>query len=73
MNDEMEVSFGRIVGYSLWAMENKDNRTGLQTQELDVAVPHLTEALFLWVVLAYKSGYLIVSCTGTTFQNKELR
>ena len=69
LSDEVEPTFGRISGYSRWVRKDRENRAGggvaacfkdgLQTQELEVAVPHQTEALFFRVVLADKSGLLL--------------
>ena len=69
LNDEVEPTFGRIPGYSLWVRRDRENRAGggvaacfkdgLQTQELQVPVPHLMEALFFRVVLADNSGLLL--------------
>ena len=69
LNDEVEPTFGRISGYSPWVRKDRKNRAGggvaacfkdgLQTQELNVAVPHLTEALFFRVLLTDNSGLLL--------------
>jgi len=69
LSDEVEPTFGRISGYSLWVRKDRENRAGggvavcfkdgLQTQELEVAMPHLMEALFFRVVLADNSGLLL--------------
>ena len=69
LSDEVEPTFGKIPGYSLWIRKDREGRAGggvaacfkdsLQTQELEVAVPHLTEALFFRVVLADNNGLLL--------------
>ncbi|XP_045113326.1 uncharacterized protein LOC123505739 [Portunus trituberculatus] len=68
LSDKVEPTFGRISGYSPWVRKDREFRAGggvaacfkdgLQTQELEIAVPRQTEALFFRMVLADKSGLL---------------
>ena len=61
--------FENIPGFSPWVRKDRENRTGggvticfkngLQTQELEIVLPHLTEELFFRVVLAESSGLLL--------------
>lgn len=69
MNAEVEPTFGKIPGYTIWVRKDRKNRAGggvaacfkegLQTQELTIDIPHLIEALFFRVVLADNSGLLL--------------
>ena len=68
INKEVESTFGNIPGYSHWVRKDLENRTGgvatcfkdgLQTQELEVVLLHLTEAFFFKLVLADSSGLLL--------------
>ena len=69
LTKEVEPTFGKIPGYSNWVRRDRENRAGggvaacfkdgLQTQELEVAVPHQMEALFFRVALTDNSGLLL--------------
>ena len=66
---EVEPTFGKIPGYSQWVRKDRENRAGggvaacfkdgLQTQKLDIELPHQLEALFFRVVLTDNSGLLL--------------
>ena len=69
LTGEVEPTFEKIPGYSQCVRKDRENRAGggvaacfkdsLQSQELDVVLPHQMEALFFRVVLTDNSGLLL--------------
>lgn len=68
-NSEVELSFGRIPGYTHWIRRDQQGRQGggvavclkegVQAQRLEVETPPTTEAVFLKVILADGTALLL--------------
>lgn len=69
LNSEVELSFGRIPGYTHWIRRDRQGRQGggvavclkegVQAQRLEVETPPTTEAVFLKVILADGTALLL--------------